>query len=315
MYANRTACRIALFSVCLVVFGASMPSVAKPQKKNSNAQLTAMQKKIEGLEAQLLKHNEQIVALTAFAQRPVEVKAPADVRARLDNEQLAALMALAQRPVELKARLEPTETSFTQSAEQAAPLASAGIALTAAVIALGAYLLNKRSTSNTHMHGVFRDYLKMRFDYHQKILEKSEPQQKVLTEAPLNNAGETLPQQLGGIELYALEEIFVWSNTWTAKLRSRISPHQRDILKAWENTIKSHIRLYPEDVKGNVVQFRECYGITFLMFVASVLRSPEVTEVVEEQLAAYQAGRERPAGTALSCCPRGTVTGSPVPSG
>ena len=45
-----------------------------------------MQKKIEGLEAQLLKHNEQIVELTALAQRPVEVKAPVDLKARLERE-------------------------------------------------------------------------------------------------------------------------------------------------------------------------------------------------------------------------------------
>jgi hypothetical protein len=289
-----------------------------------------MQKKLDALEAQIQKQDDQIVDLLGFVRRPLEIKTPPDIKARLDpvleaqlqkqNDQMIDLISSVKRPFELKApvdvkaRVEPTEISLLQSVEQFAPVGSAGIASIAALIAACTYWANRRSSSNTHMHGVFRDYLKLRFDYHHKVQERPADQQKLLTTAPLNNAaGETLPLQLGGIELYALEEIFAWINTWTTKLGAKLFPAQRDIQESWENTIKAHLKLYPEDVKENIVNFPECYRISFLEFAEPIINDPKVTEIVKKQLAAYEAGEKRPAGEWESYPPAGTLPTAPVP--
>ena len=331
MYLNWGASRVGLIAVCLIVSGASLSSAAQP-KKRPNAQLTAVQKKLRALEGQIQKQNDQIVDLLAFIKRPLEIKMPVDIKARIDpaleaqiqkqNDQIIGLISSIKTPfeikspVEVKARVEPAETSSEQRLEQRAPVVSAAIALTAALIAALAYWANRRSSSNTHMHGVFRDYLKLRFDYHQKVQEKTEDQRKLLTAVPLDNeAKETLPQQLGGIELYALEEMYVWTNTWTSKLSAKIFPSQKDIREAWQNTIKLHIQLYPKDVEANLVRFPECYGIKFLEFAEPVLNSPEVTEVVKKQLACYRACGKRPAGKWDSYPPVGSLPAASAPSG
>ena len=160
------------------------------------------------------------------------------------------------------------------------------------------------------MHGVFRDYLKLRFDYHMKVQEKNENQQKLLTETHVNQAGEKLPEQLGGIELYALEEMFLWINSWAIKLRAALFPSQRDVREAWENTIKLHVLLYPEDVEANLLRFPECFGIKFLEFV-----KPEVNKIVDDHRAAYRAGRNRSTLNANSYYLGRNPPAAPVSSG
>jgi hypothetical protein len=82
MYPNRRACWVGLFSVCFIISGASFGSAAPP-RKNFNSQLTALQRKLDALEAlrqndqkkldalgaQVLKQTDQIADLLDFTRR------------------------------------------------------------------------------------------------------------------------------------------------------------------------------------------------------------------------------------------------------
>jgi hypothetical protein len=205
---------------------------------------------------------------------------------------------------------EDDNMSSLKRASQTAPIFSAGIAVISAVIAVIAalvayrnYRINKTNAAATHMHSVFKDYLKLRLDYHQKIVEKGDAYKNNTDVQKLNNSGETLAEQMAGILLYALEEIFFWLK---ARKKDKLlfkgshsKQDEQDIQDSWRDTIASHLTQYPGEVAASVDIFAECYSVEFLEYVASVLKMPEINEIVERHKKAKERGEQRPRGFAI----------------
>jgi len=226
-------------------------------------------------------------------------ESPPNLAGQLTNAQ-KKLESMETQIVSQGQRIDELRQKNTEG--QLQPLRTASqiaIAAFAAAIAFIAYQLNKINAAKTHIHGLFRDYLKLRFDYHQKQLEKGKTAEA--SAVPLNTSGETLAEQLAGIELYVLEEIFLWleesKNKWIQKLPLSLSPELDT--EAWRATIASHIAQYPDEVAKSVRNFAECYSVEFLVCIASVLKMPDITEIVKKHVEAKRAGRPRQLGNAI----------------
>src|SRR4051794_18403675 len=75
------------------------------------------------------------------------------------------------------------------------------VAIFGGIVALRAYIFNTRAAANTQMHTLFRDYLRLRFDYSTRDAGKG---------AAIGQLNETILAQLTGLKLYALEEMYLW---------------------------------------------------------------------------------------------------------
>ncbi len=257
-----------------------------------------------------------------FAGEPNSIKSNIEILNSQMSEQNRRLEDMNTQISEQNRKLEDMHKNqeelnkeFLQRASHIAPLISAIIAAVAVVVASIAYRRNKLNAANTHMHGVFKDYLKMRFDHHQKLLEKGETYQRDTAAKPLNNSEETLAVQLAGIQLYALEEIFFWLKKRENKILFRFSRSEQDIYKSWQSTIASHLTQYPTDIAASVVIFAECYSVEFLEYVASVLRISEINLLVNRHKEAKECGKPRPPGFAIASYKPPPYTPPQVPSG
>jgi hypothetical protein len=85
------------------------------------------------------------------------------------------------------------------------------VAMFAGVIALRPYIYNTRAAANAQMHGLFRDYLRLRFDYLSG---------NTTVKSAAGNLSETPHSQLVGLKLYALEEMYAWTRREEKYLRS-----------------------------------------------------------------------------------------------
>ena len=169
------------------------------------------------------------------------------------------------------------------------------VAIFAGVVALRAYISNTRAAANAQMHGLFRDYLRLRFDYASHTIDEK------ATENPL---GEQLLSQLAGLKLYALEEMYVWIRREEGLLRSFAGfplrkterRYQQDIINSWKATILTHTHQEEAAVLASIVDYTRCYSVEFLKFLASDWKHGELTRLVERHSIAVNEGHERPPG-------------------
>ena len=169
------------------------------------------------------------------------------------------------------------------------------VAIFAGVVALRAYISNARAAANAQMHGLFRDYLRLRFDYASHTTDE---------DATAKTHGEKLLPQLAGLKLYALEEMYVWTRREEGFLRSFAGfplrknerLYQRDIINSWKATILTHTHQEEVAVLESIEDYTRCYSVEFLKFLASDWKNDELTRLVERHSKAVNEGHERPLG-------------------
>lgn len=285
MSANRKSIWGVWLAVLLTPFVASITAGAQQSSQDFAEQLRLIQQNIETIDSRIADQGRKLQNLE---------KAPAKQFEAMEAQVVQLNHAIGGV---LENQSKEREISFLRPLSQIAPIVSACVAVIAASVAYVAYRRTKINAAAAHMHGVFKDYLKLRFDHHQKLLEKGVDYAKSTASVSLNNSGETLAHQLAGIQLYALEEIFFW-----LKERKKLNPaskKEKDVQNAWRSTIASHLTQYPADIAASIDIFAECYSVEFLEYVSSILNIPEVTSIVKEHRMAISQGNTRPGGFAI----------------
>lgn len=151
------------------------------------------------------------------------------------------------------------------------------------VVALFSYRSASRASENAHMHTLFRDYLRMRFDYGLGSLDSatltetagSNQQPAPARKGSIRPPDYSIAEQLAGLKLYALEEMWVWVRRqerafmlkWPMKMTRR-SRERRDFLNAWRATILVHANQDRTDAAESILGFTHCYSVPFLEFIA-----------------------------------------------
>jgi hypothetical protein len=126
------------------------------------------------------------------------------------------------------------------------------IALLAFLVGLATLLSNARTARLQHMHDMFRDYLKLQFEYNKAVGEG-------------NTNRKALRGNLGGFKMYSLEEMTLWLRRERAwRLVYFWSPFHYDHIKSWQATVDWHLgQSSPEDFE-DFEESIDCYGPDFI---------------------------------------------------
>jgi hypothetical protein len=171
-----------------------------------------------------------------------------------------------------------------QLAANVATVAGILLAMGAGVIAFISYRASNRASENSHMHALFNDYLRIRFDHclHVNGQEASH--------AAKTSASSSLEEEVASIKLYVVEEMWAWIDRqrrdplhflhWSPSSRRRL----RETLEAWEATIFSHVDDDEVEVLTSLHYFTPCFSLGFLGFLADHWRHrPNFVAMVERQ--------------------------------
>jgi len=139
------------------------------------------------------------------------------------------------------------------------------VALIGGIVAFRAFQTQARDSANAHMHGLFRDYLRLQFDYEDHAVG--------LPEA----LAQRRARKLTSFKLYVLEEMHAWVENERKKVRSPLFPpwsrkgrrDRSDALDAWVETIRSHVEEQWDLSRLMLAGDGGCYGLRFLEFVAA----------------------------------------------
>ena len=139
-----------------------------------------------------------------------------------------------------------------------ATVVGALIALAALLVGVITLLSNARAARLQHMHNLFKEYLRLEFEYNVAVGNGNHNQQK-------------LRANLGGFKMYSLEEMLLWLRRERAwGLVYFWSRTHRNHVKSWKSTIEWHL---DHSSLEDFAQFEEaikCYGADF---IAAVRRS------------------------------------------
>lgn len=172
-----------------------------------------------------------------------------------------------------------------QVAANVATVAGILLALAAGVIAFVSYRDSNRAAENAHIHSLFNDYLRIRFDHRLHVDATAHPGGA----APRRISG-PVEDEVASIKLYVLEEMWVWIDrqrrdplrilNWSPASRRRLE----ESLDAWEETILSHVDDDEKMVLTSIHFFTPCYSLGFLEFLAGHWRHrPRFIAMVEQQ--------------------------------
>lgn len=160
------------------------------------------------------------------------------------------------------------------------------LAVVGAFIAYRSFTQSADGSANAHMHGLFRDYLRIRFDY----------------ENEANKTGGRR-EQLVSFKLYVLEEMHAWvirerrKVTWwfSPPFRKKDRDDRTDSLNAWEKTILFHVCENWGEAEVNFWNNSDCYGVRFLELIAerSGMADDRFKTWVRQQRANVNAGLDR----------------------
>ncbi|WP_146198078.1 hypothetical protein [Caulobacter endophyticus] len=169
------------------------------------------------------------------------------------------------------------------------------VAVVGAYIALRTYTSAARDAANSHMHGLFRDYLRARLDVSLATL----PEMPRFPNEPVSS-------QLTALKLYALEEMYTWvcreerlPREWfilNPLDRARAKADREDFLAAWRRTILVHAGQEKDDVMKSFEDYASCYSMTFLRFINSGWQSRELAALIAIHQRAIDQGQQRPPG-------------------
>jgi hypothetical protein len=144
------------------------------------------------------------------------------------------------------------------SLEQWANFATAAgglLGLVAALIALMTLITGARTARLQHMHDLFKEYLRLQFDYNVAVGED-------------NGNLTRLRSNLGGFKMYTLEEMTLW-----LKRERGLRPfyfwsrfHQQHI-ESWSKTIDWHLDTSSPEDFSDFEKARACYGPDFIVAV------------------------------------------------
>jgi hypothetical protein len=156
-------------------------------------------------------------------------------------------------------------------AASVATVAGIVLGLAAGIIAFISYRATNRSAENAHMHTLFSDYLRLRFDY---LMHKDMAVASAGATTGSSEPASELDEEVASIKLYVLEEMWVWIDRqesdplhllhWSPTSRARL----KESLQAWKATIFSHIDDDEDVVLLSIHRFTPCYSLGFLRFLA-----------------------------------------------
>lgn len=148
-----------------------------------------------------------------------------------------------------------------------ATILGVAVAVLAGLIALRTYRSSNRNADNAHMHALFRDYQRIRFDHELACSQGSD--------------GEGLSDVAASIKLYVLEEMWVWVaaqrrryHDWFGVRDLKRVRWRRQSLNAWCATINSHIKIDQAEVLENLEANSDCYSPGFLQYLAANFEDP-----------------------------------------
>lgn len=148
-----------------------------------------------------------------------------------------------------------------------ASLAAFLIAIFGAWIALRTFTITAASARKAHMHKLFADYLRFRFDYN--------------LNGGRENNNKHLDDDISSMKLYSLEAIFEWTQNERKLISSPIKfldiDHtevvNNNIITCWENTIMAHIKADIDMIQDNLDNYKNCYNPGFLKFIEDALKA------------------------------------------
>jgi hypothetical protein len=125
------------------------------------------------------------------------------------------------------------------------------VGLAAALIALAALLSSARTSRLEHMHSLFKEYLRLQFEYHSAVGDK--------------NANVTaLRSDLGSFKMYTLEEMTLWlkrERGW--RLLYFWSRFHKKHIESWSSTIDWHLDTSSPQDYADFWKAEACYGPDF----------------------------------------------------
>lgn len=138
------------------------------------------------------------------------------------------------------------------------------VAIIAGIVAFASYQQAASNNTMNHIHGLFRDYLRLRYEYSHSLTTAG------------GTDRERLEQQMVSFKLYVCEDIFAWCERERAKISSLFYPpyrtkarlRRRDLLEAWRTTLLFHVSREWAATHHNLVSNARCYTVQFLELVS-----------------------------------------------
>ncbi len=136
-----------------------------------------------------------------------------------------------------------------------ATIIGAPLALLALVIGVATLRSGARAARFQHMHSLFKDYLRLQFEYSQAALQ------------PGVDTTE-LRKKLGSFKMYTLEEMYIWVRKERGlNLRWLWSPFRKRYIDGWQATIDWHLDDSSDEDFAELAKATACYGSGFLGLV------------------------------------------------
>ncbi len=143
--------------------------------------------------------------------------------------------------------------------------AGALIAFPGLFVALASLIGSGRTSRLEHMHMLFKDYLRLQFDYNAAVGERNE-QYKFLR------------GNLGGFKMYTFEEMTLWLRREQAWGRIYFwSRSHKDHIESWYATVRWHLDQCSVEDIADYEEALPCYGPDFRQEVSASLERRPLT--------------------------------------
>lgn len=148
------------------------------------------------------------------------------------------------------------------------------LAFIAAWIAYASHRRSAKDAAASHMHGLFRDYLRLRMEWSRQTDRRE---------------GDGIGQLIS-FKLYTLEEMYAWVDRHRPWKPIRwLYPYTMSNIRGWEETIIYHLKEdavtgapdMPARSIGSLSEYSRCYGDKFLLFAMAELGS-SLTNALEK---------------------------------
>ena len=136
-----------------------------------------------------------------------------------------------------------------------ATVVGAPIAFAALIVGVATLLSSARAARLQYMHNLFKEYLRLEFEYNTVVGTGNQNKQK-------------LRSNLGGFKMYSLEEMLLWLQRERAwNLIYFWSQTHRSHINSWQSTIEWHLDQSSEQDFAQFETAIRCYGKDFIAAV------------------------------------------------
>jgi hypothetical protein len=136
-----------------------------------------------------------------------------------------------------------------------ATIIGAPLALLALIVGVATLRSGARAARFQHMHSLFKDYLRLQFEYSQAALQPGVD-------------ATALRKKLGSFKMYTLEEMYIWLRKERGlNLRWLWSPFRRRYIDGWQATIDWYLDDRSDEDFDDLAKAVACYGSGFLELV------------------------------------------------